>query len=439
MALCKNLWSLFCWVFSLSGSFLQIYYITEQYLHYETLTQLSIKRPAALAPPTLAICFSFRRVFDHYGVSPSESYNRRVFQYMALVPKIEELINETFIHHPVNYYSEQVNYVDYLTLNNYLMHGKFCYAIKLKNAEFRAKYVFNGFGGPVIYSLHFKANNLVFNTYQMFYHYSNSYSHYFGDTTSFADNHRMITNTTTGYGLRNYVSVSYQLYQSILLPPPFVTNCLNYRTVGLQSRGHCYEVCLTKETIEEFNKVPYPTVKTTLQEDYKILGHSDYHGNGSLFHEIELNCTSKCYRRDCITEDYVPNVVSAIENENIIINFNAPNQPDVLAVFRPVLPLVDYVTYILSSASFWLGFSPYVFLVNISSSKMFCGSKKPQSKASIGMVNSNPSSLDLREELKKQKRQIEERLRREFQWHLDIRLIRIETEIKLITSKTSKL
>ena len=82
-------------------------------------------------------------------------------------------------------------------------------------------------------------------------------------------------------------------------PPPYNTNCRNYRKHNMTSQNDCLKRCLTAECVQRFDKYPF----STIVEEKVELGHltdTDLRNEtvAKELTEIEKLCGSQCTRKD---------------------------------------------------------------------------------------------------------------------------------------------
>lgn len=113
------------------------------------------------------------------------------------------------------------------------------------------------------------------------------------------------------------------------------------------------------------NKIPY-SVLIDQPYEQEILNDYEVTNNETLVNfltSMHGQCKQFCHLHDCIEHQYVPFVVGKGDSQHLEIILYASNGPVVETIAMPQLGTVDFLTYVLSSISFWLGFSPLGILV----------------------------------------------------------------------------
>lgn len=194
--------------------------------------------------------------------------------------------------------------------------------------------------------------------------------------------------------------LSYDYTKSILLKPPYKTNCFDYKTVGLDSHAHCYDNCVFYASIR--NNIISLLIHRRENLDYlpvRIMV-SNYKcpvrktGDNVLFNNacdlmIRTKCKVICKRNDCVKEIFevkLEEITSVLQSEaNIKIHIIAPNSLSTIITHIPNISLVDYITYLLSCFSFWVGLSPLGFLLHLNTTLM---------KRHLSRLMSKPNTIE---------------------------------------------
>lgn len=199
------------------------------------------------------------------------------------------------------------------------------------------------------------------------------------------------------------LDLSYSQKVTILSPPPYDTNCRDYRRDGLTSQGYCVKICLNEWTVSKYGKFfsdhvllvdnlqeimtkhsqltpMHPDIKDKDMTAEFIHQASDQYFNNSrkdwaedwkrmagIFDDIRkriTSCRQSCSQSDCEMEHIIPFQVSNDRANNpqpfttMDIKIYPPREPVVLVRSKAKLNLLDFAVYLLSSLSFWFGFCP---------------------------------------------------------------------------------
>lgn len=293
-----------CWAVCLSGCLLQNYYISQQYFKYETVTQLTINRPDLITPPNFVTCFGFLPVYKQLNKT-ADFDNMTIAELLANIPTVAEVIDFGKRHDSFSLMGSRAkNFSDDFLGHRFMKQQKFCYSLQLrKDHTFSAASLFNGYQGPYFWHIEFKAGKLANSFYQRFYLHPHFEKQQYGSPSNYAEHDRLIIDNATGHSMANYIVVTYQRYYSQLLPPPYKTNCIKYAVLGFQSRGHCFEQCLNKATVETLGRVPFTTVKDDLEFGrYRYISKAfyDVEENKHKYVQAESTCRKKCSFSDCV-------------------------------------------------------------------------------------------------------------------------------------------
>lgn len=187
----------------------------------------------------------------------------------------------------------------------------------------------------------------------------------------------------------------YTHYERELLPPPYATNCCDYKTqTQFDSQQDCIDNCKIKKFIEQVNYLPDFTL-ISKPFDYPIFSPFGYAHNESLkgiTDQIKRDCKQLCNMKDCYISTFVPylskrlTVNSANGQKQLIFSIAVPNQPKFTCIYTPIMHLTDYAIYLISCVSFWLGFSPLFALLWLHA--IYFGQKRQKKLAPVFLKQS---------------------------------------------------
>lgn len=118
--------------------------------------------------------------------------------------------------------------------------------------------------------------------------------------------------------------------------------------------------CVLNKSLERLRKLPLNVlIKEPLNE--KLLSEYEVKFNRTIMkvlNEIQGQCNAFCEREDCLEHEYVPFVVGKSGRDRLSVILYGSNAPTIDTISMPLLTIVDFLVYIVSSISFWLGASP---------------------------------------------------------------------------------
>lgn len=183
-----------------------------------------------------------------------------------------------------------------------------------------------------------------------------------------------------------------------LFPPPYDTNCRDYRRDGLVSKFSCTRKCINKFTVGHYNLIFYHHVVD--RDKYLIRNNSSNSSSwlrlmtGSLEYydrEYALNltksnhtrrnlryldgkvdnitkrikyCNDYCSRPDCETEYVIPLLLSInLYDEGhkfsvVNVTLGIPREPVIVVRRNEWWSLMDFIVFSLSCINFWFGWCP---------------------------------------------------------------------------------
>lgn len=179
-------------------------------------------------------------------------------------------------------------------------------------------------------------------------------------------------------GIPTMYDISYSYTKSSLLTAPYDTDCFNYKTRALDSQAHCFENCLqfacnqndiTPEPVITRNVAHQkPTKVMVTNYDCKLNDTKETQVKMECILELRKACKIICLKRDCTKEIFLAKLEGAYEwqvgvGRNFRLAVKPLNSLSVIITHIPRIYPVDYITYILSTVSFWLGISPLSFML----------------------------------------------------------------------------
>ena len=131
------------------------------------------------------------------------------------------------------------------------------------------------------------------------------------------------------------------------------TNCHGYHPV-YRSERHCYDECHLNLSLEIQGMIPVSVIKE------RRFNGMVYPGASELV-QIKSNCTTRCHKIQCNSDDFVPVLIHSIPRQRLEVVLQA--SPDSLfkTISQPKISLIDFVTYIISCVGFWFGISCFHF------------------------------------------------------------------------------
>ncbi len=232
-----------------------------------------------------------------------------------------------------------------------------CYTLVYKNSpkEFKSKDLVNDFAVPYLLRFELNDQNIRIEenkTLLLFIHDRDTRIDYRDIGFLFF---RPRIDTETG------IRVTYSLYQTMLKKWPFRTNCQNYQELKYRSQAHCLDVCFGREGQQRLNiTMPDILIGPNDRIDMDISFQEDQQVDENMMAELDDLCFTRCEKDDCVHKEFVPAVHDflKVNGSKIFFSLMAAKQPDILIQAVPAINMVDFLTYVLSTVSFWTGFAP---------------------------------------------------------------------------------
>lgn len=367
--MCILFYSFICWMISSSGLAWQVASLSIDFFKYETFSQLFINRPETIRPPALDMCSSLQSYSNP---------NYTIADFLTQQSPADEVISHINYRNPPNYTYDYHNYpagkiemdpMGVIKIQKFLKNKFTCYSFKLQPGfmtDFDYRQLVTDFPRPLIYVLFINpwstAGRLKGSFWYIFMHpweesfyqaENNFYELYWPDMS------QMTQLSSDIGGINRLVALTYQLYQTYLLPPPYVTDCYNYSSIEstFESQAQCYETCYNKTIFDKFGLVSssIPTFEPSNQHRFTEWKPE--------YRKYEEECRKRCRMKDCRYNDFIPSILSTGDSNYPEFRLHATNHPVVRQTAVAKINMTEYVTFVLSCVSFWFGFSPLDFLL----------------------------------------------------------------------------
>ena len=144
--------------------------------------------------------------------------------------------------------------------------------------------------------------------------------------------------------------LSLEKFSMNYLPSPYKFNCMDYSKFNLNSKEECIEKCIRKKYNIDLDIYTYSTFNRN--QTSKLIKFPSYEPEYLL-------CSSKCYV-NCKTNIYFFNVFQQIIVRQPKAGIKvAHSKLFADSSFSPSFSLMDYIIFIASLGSLWIGFSIY--------------------------------------------------------------------------------
>ena len=160
--------------------------------------------------------------------------------------------------------------------------------------------------------------------------------------------------------MKKFYKMTYYWYKNQLLPVPYETGCIEYKSLGYTSRGDCFEKCFKKKSLERFNRILPGIVIDSNDNQSTSITPFEYGTNLSFSvssMEIQKTCSLKCHQPDCMEDIFIPLVLGQEPTNLSRIAMFIIQTPVLTTICEPKTQFVEFLTDFISSFGFWLGIS----------------------------------------------------------------------------------
>lgn len=377
----------------LSGFTFLSFGVTTDYFEYRTMSVVAIYHYSGnVDAPSTVICFRFD-IHQHFELTTNELFTGNFFNDMndtwkvleigARIPtkKIPEYVTKKYIMG--NKYCMRIKVLDYFSIDEvnsarYLDLPIF-YNFTVSTTPLQSENVW------IINKNYSCLPTLAF--FQMVLNEAKASD----DSTS-----RFVYKDVCKTGKKKYeISLTYSLSANVKLPYPYDTDCFDYQKQGLFSSHHdCLDKCLKDRTVK-WNFIPGMTIipkdvynrtdalvaqghiledkdkLSALIESNKTLPEKllqTYRHIQDEWEGIKTSCSQSCPAINCVTRKISPHfeyfngldLLSENESSPLVIDLRirTPYRHTIQATYVPKQKLIDYIVYMSSMFSFWIGFCP---------------------------------------------------------------------------------
>lgn len=186
------------------------------------------------------------------------------------------------------------------------------------------------------------------------------------------------TPTTQG----TVAGIAYDEIEEHLLPPPFNTSCRRYadssiegRSFPIKSQDDCYETCV-RHNSEMTLGMLIPGLSIFANETGQVLSYFDLFNNTPLLDkngnnirsqnyssQVDKLCETTCSQRDCFVLTFIPKkiitLIREFDDNHFRINIHVRTPSILHAVCLQQYSQTQFITDILATLGFWLGFSAF--------------------------------------------------------------------------------
>jgi hypothetical protein len=368
----------------MAGLTWQLYLVCKIYFSYKVTTSLRIEFPPTVSPQATSFCARNTDIlqFDRLNAKTGKNWSYTmdldtirkyqeeltVNQFFEFTPPVDEVI-QRILYRAKGTYERFVKagreVYDTFTVTKYAYLEYVCYRMWDKTAAdmtFRELAVTPTSAG-MIYELYLNETMIRSNYIRISLHGRDKYPYRSLKISPVTRRGYNEETKTSRYNM--YVNQQIRLTVK-LLPPPFESNCMDYKKIGIDSDVHCIQDCIRRQTKEKYDMIPFGViVNGTLQgeeKDMKMISYNNVASEvfGRELLEMAQRCGDvECNRLDCDLRTAMTITTLLYESDVSVIGmrFNVPSDPYIWVMTSPALNVVEFLTYIMSCVSTWTGLS----------------------------------------------------------------------------------
>lgn len=141
--------------------------------------------------------------------------------------------------------------------------------------------------------------------------------------------------------------------ETVALPAPYATNCVDYKTFAMEGPGQCLQLCLLSE-------------QPGFNQGFLLMANDSNRFSSSArltsANISQSKCFSKCSRPSCFTQFFLPGYEHHTANlPNIITSTFRETYPAIYIQYQPMFTFNMYIIYISSLSCTFLGLNALAF------------------------------------------------------------------------------
>ena len=364
-------------IFCVLGFSYQIFKVLSSYFMYPTATTTTVKMPDKLEVPAVSLCIRFGDLIraDDGQLTYQMNDTRRqehlehVKETMTLkdifdkTPDTTNLISNCLHRHPFFYQVMELNETDCSDLFNitkYFIQEFMCYKFQLSEQASQALFNYQQIAFSLrypglFYGLYLNPDLIEgANFIKIVVHRNRSYPH---DSMAFSPTFYRVANREPKY---NHAKVVYTFLTTILLPPPYQTDCRVY-VPGGGGRKPCINDCIQQHVRKMTGKYFFGRVSDEPLSE-QILSERDLLNKTfeNKLDQLEDECIDTiCRQQACYDRYYLTTVQKedSSETNKFTLELNAPNAALTTVRHRPMMGYPELFVYIASSITTWFSVS----------------------------------------------------------------------------------
>ena len=367
----------------LAGFAVQFIAVSHLYFKYQTQTEVVVSVASILTVPRLSVCWRYVDILDIRRLKKNRGIHVRLplvgskpvsdFQSKLVVkdifeysPTSDEIYEKCLIRHPGTYFvnrftKEQCR--NNFNISRYYHREFICY--KFKPGLFDTQFSINEYAyAPEYFNMMF---SIIFNRQVL------KESDYFTAYVHDKDTVDLLDSGQSRMWLRVYknlhlaeesISLSYSTVQTVKLPPPYDTRCME-SIDSASSKVKIEFECIDKKTVKLMNKTLFSNINMDENSTARIMTVEDLKNStiASQLKEIKKSCTLEY---DSCNLSFTYSKAYLIPEQELTVSLYVPSDPIITIRHVSRMILVEYLVYLSTCFGTWFGISIFAFLTNSS-------------------------------------------------------------------------
>lgn len=376
----KSFFWFMCLILAGGALLAQLWDLTQTFLKYDVVTELSVSAPTVTQMPALSLCFPFTKILDidqldkHHPALADKLYDEKlaitdtenvltIQDIFDMTPKETAVVKSCKYRIPHRYPLQQLNNsvdcAQTFKVARYYKQQYMCYWFSPLDTETGFMYndVLSSLQTPGLFFEVTLDNKLFKSTLEI-----QAVIH---DNVIIARaNAFPIVLTRKGVNIKynrstysntlNKFALSYDMIRNIRKPAPYTTNCFIYEGSVFDSQDDCFDKCLAAAITELMHKVPFTAV---LKEPVPLKHISTVDNTNDTLQKLvfqkKIMCRQQCTQPSCDERLYATNFVRKEMSQDLVFSVYVMSDPPKTTRYKERMSFSEYLVQFLSCFGIW--------------------------------------------------------------------------------------
>lgn len=153
-------------------------------------------------------------------------------------------------------------------------------------------------------------------------------------------------------GPRSLTISSFSVYQSKLMPAPFVSDCFDYEDIGIADQAECYDSCTENKSLQLFDRKIHTQRLFASGAGIRTIDRDQEEHKWATVERLRSECRVKCSKQDCEKDTYTTVERTSVSGSTSGHWISASSFPTVVKEAFAETSLPEFIAVASSSLSF---------------------------------------------------------------------------------------